>query len=63
MYHSFFIHSSVNGHFICFHILAIANSALMNIGMHVSFHIMGFSGYMPRSGIVESYGSFFFFYY
>ena len=28
----------------------------MNIGVHVSFRIMIFSGYMPRSGIVGSYG-------
>ena len=29
----------------------------MNIGVHVSFQIMVFSGYMPRSGIARSYGS------
>ena len=29
----------------------------MNIGVHVSFWIMVFSGYMPRSGIAGSYGS------
>ena len=57
MYHIFIIHSSVNGHLGCFHGLAIVNSAAMNIGVHVSFRIMFFSGYMPRSGIAESYGS------
>ena len=30
----------------------------MNTGVHVSFSIMVFSGCMPSSGIVESYGSF-----
>ena len=55
MYH-FFIHSSVNGHLGCFHALAIVNSAAMNIGVHVSFQIMVFSGYIPRSGIVASHG-------
>ena len=30
----------------------------MNIGVHVSFSIIVFSGYMPSSGIIESYGSF-----
>ena len=53
MYHSFFIHSSVDGHLHCFHALAILNGAAMNIGVHVSFSIMVFSGYMPSSGIVR----------
>ena len=35
----------------------IINSAAMNIGVHVSFWIMFFSGYMPRSRIAGSYGS------
>ena len=29
----------------------------MNVGVHASFRIMVFSGYMPRSGIAGSYGS------
>ena len=49
--------SSVNGHLGCFHVLAIVNSAVVNIGMYVSFRIMFFSRYMPRSGIAGSYGS------
>ena len=57
MYHIFFIYSSVDGHLGCFHDLAIVNSASMNIGLHMSFWIMVFSGYMPRSGIARSYGS------
>ena len=30
----------------------------MNIGIHVSLSVMLFSGYMPSSGVVGSYGSF-----
>ena len=59
MYHIFLIQSSVDGHLGCFHVLAIVNSAAMNIGVHVSFQIrvFVFSGYKPRSGIAGSYGS------
>ena len=57
MYHNFFIHSSVDGHLGCFHDLAIVNSAAVNIGVHVSFWVMVFSGYMPSSGIAGSYGN------
>ena len=58
MYHDFFILSSVNGYIDCFHVLAIANSAAMNTGVHVSFSIMVFPWYMPSSGIAGPYGSF-----
>ena len=57
MYHIFLIHSSVDGPLGCLHVLAIANSAAMNIGVHVSFSMEVLSGYMPRSGIAESRGS------
>ena len=49
--------SSDNGHLGCFRDLAFANNAAMNIGVHISFRIMVFSGYMPRNGIAGSYGS------
>ena len=58
MYHSSFIHSSINGHLGFLHVLAIVNSATMNNGMHVYFSILVASGYMPRSGIAGSYGAF-----
>ena len=57
MCHIFFIHSSVDGHLGCFHVLAIVNRAAMNILVHDSFWIMVSSGYMPSSGIAGSYGS------
>ena len=52
------MHSSISGHWGCFHVLDIVNSAAMNIRVHVSFRVVIFSGYMPSSGIAESRGSF-----
>ena len=53
----YILYSFVNGHLGCFHVLAIVNSAAMNIEVHVSFWIIVFSGYMPRSGIAGPYCS------
>ena len=58
MYHNFFIHSSVNGHLGCFHVLATVNIPAMNNRIHVSFSILFSSGYMLRSEIAESYAGF-----
>ena len=58
MYHNFCIHLSVSGHLGCFHVLVIVKSAAANIEVPVSLSVMVFSGYIPRSGIVESYGNF-----
>ena len=57
MYHSFLIHSSADGHLGCLHVVAIINSAVMNIGVHVSLSDLVSLVYMPRSGIAGSYGS------
>ena len=57
MYHIFSNHYSVNGRLGCFHVLAVVNSASLNIGVCVSFRIMVFSRYLPKSGIAGSFGS------
>ena len=52
MYYNVFIHSSVDGHLGCFHVLAILNSAVVNNGIHVSFSILVSSGCMPGVGLL-----------
>ena len=58
IYHSFFIHSSVDGHLGCFRVLVIVNNAAMNNRIHVFLSILVSSGFMPRSGIAGSYDGF-----
>ena len=58
MYQNFLIHSSIDGHLGCFHVLAIVSSVAMNSGLQVSFPILVSSGYMPRSRIAGSYAGF-----
>ena len=54
MYHSLFIHSSVDGPLGCSHVLAFVNSAAVNIRVHVSFSILVSSGYTPGE-VFEKY--------
>ena len=56
MYHSFLICSPADGHLGCFHVLAIVNSAVRNIRVHVSLSILVCLVCMPSSGIAGSYG-------
>ena len=60
IYHILFIHSSVRGHLGCFHVLALVSSAAMNTGVRVSFQIIVFSGFMPKSGFAGLYGESFY---
>ena len=57
VFHVFFIHSSVNGHLGCFQVLAVVNSAVMNIWMPVFFELIAFSRYVPKSEIAGSHGN------
>ena len=54
MYHSFFIHSSVDRLWDC-SVSWLINHTAVNLGVQVSFLIMIFSGYMPSRGISGSY--------
>ena len=56
-HHIMFMHSAVDGHFGCFHVLAIVNTAAVNLEMLLSFWIVVLSGYMPSGRIAGSYGN------
>ena len=56
----FFVHSSVGVPLGCFHVLAVVKPGCLGgmiTGMHVSFQIRVFSGYMHRSRIDGSHGN------
>ena len=57
VYYNFLTHLSADGYLGCFHVVAIVNSAAVNTGVHVCLLTLVFSGCMPSSGIVGSYGS------
>ena len=57
MYHKFLIHWSADGHLGYIPVLAIINSAVMNIGVHMSFSVLVSSVCMPSSEIDRSYGN------
>jgi len=51
----FFFHPFVDGHLGCFHVSAIVNSAVMNIGVHIRLQITNYSlsAFMFSNGIVD----------
>ena len=58
MYHNFLIHLSASGHLSCFHVLAVINSAAVNIAVHVSLSILVSLVCMPSSRTARSYDAF-----
>lgn len=43
-YHVLFVHSSVNGHYDCFFLLAAAvNNVAMNVDVQISFQVLDFN--------------------
>ena len=57
MYYNSLIHLSADGHLGCFYVLAIINSAAVNIEVHVSLSVLVSLVFMASSGIARSYGS------
>ena len=57
-FHNFFMHSSIDGHWGCFHILAIEKNATVNTELNISFQISVFIFFewIPRIEIAGLYG-------
>ena len=54
MYHNIFIHSAVDEHLSCLHILAATvNSAAMNPRVYISFQTMLSSGYILQARLQQ----------
>ena len=53
VYDIFFIHPSMNGHLVCFHVLANVNIAAVNMGVHMSFQTMEYYLAMKTNEIMH----------
>ena len=53
IYHSFFIHSSVEGHLLCFHVLAIVHNAAMKLGCIYLFKVWSSLEVCPRVELLD----------
>ena len=54
------LYPSVSGHFDCLHVMAMVNTAAMNIGVHVSFELWFYLDICPKCGTAGLYGSYIF---
>ena len=52
--HNFFIHLSVDGHLVCFHVLAIVNSVQLTLGCMCIFESCFFPDICPGVGLLDN---------
>ena len=59
IFYILFIHLCIDGHLDCFHFGAFINNAAMNISIQIFVwtYVFVSLGFVPQSGIVESYGN------
>ena len=59
IYHTLFIHSSINGCLSCFYLLAFENNTAVDIGLQMSVQVstLNFFRHIFRCGITGSYGN------
>lgn len=58
--YSFYVHASINRHLGYFHLLAIVNSAAVNMSGHVFEYFFSCFGFIPRNRVAGPYSNFIF---